>query len=156
MCLYCLVFLLFFLQVLQRSKTSTKLTQKSQSQNHLHAQNRVVSTLNLFAFRTFAVALWFGSSRDFSAPIPTDGSCVWKTVILPPVGDISLKAACNAGPRALWVSRDLVNICGNVFNRSWISYKWENSIRPMSLHGFLLYIELIAEHNQVLTLLILR
>lgn len=69
----------------------------------MYVQNRAVSSLNpfFFAFLTFAVALWFGSSRDFSAPIPTDGSCVWKTEILPPLGDISLKAACNAGPRAL-------------------------------------------------------
>lgn len=90
-----------FFTYFKRSKTSRRLTQKRKSQNHLRAQNRVVNTPNLFCFLTFAVALWFGSSRDFSAPIPRDGSCVWKTVILPPVGDISLKAACSAGPRAL-------------------------------------------------------
>lgn len=135
MYLYCLVFLLCFFCYFKRSKTSTKLTQKRKSQNHLCSQHRVVNTPNLSAFLTFAAALWFGSSRDFSAPIPRDGSCVWKTVTLPPVGDISLKAACNAGPRALWVSRDLVNICGNVFSRSWISYKWENCIRLKTLYG---------------------
>jgi len=116
-----------------------KLTQNRQFQNHIHVQKRAVSSLNLFVFLTFAVALWFGSSRDFSAPIPTDGSCVWKTEILPPVGDISLKAACNAGPRALWVSRDLVNICGKVLNRSWISYNWEKkNINARSLRSILL------------------
>lgn len=62
-----------------------------------------------------------GSSRGFRAPTPRVGSCVWKTDIRPPVGDINLKAAWRAGPKALWVSKVLVNICGKVFSKSWTS-----------------------------------
>lgn len=72
-------------------------------------------------FLTLADDLWLGSSRGFRAPTPRVGSCVWKTDIRPPVGDISLKAAWRAGPKALWVSRVLVNICGKVFSKSWTS-----------------------------------
>lgn len=50
------------------------------------------------------------------------GNCVWNTDTRPPVGVISLYAACSAGPRALWVSRVCVNILGNAFNRSFTSY----------------------------------
>lgn len=42
---------------------------------------------------TLADDLWLGSSRGFRAPTPRVGSCVWKTDIRPPVGDINLNAA---------------------------------------------------------------
>jgi hypothetical protein len=70
---------------------------------------------------TLADDLWLGSSRGFRAPTPSVGSCVWKTDIRPPVGDISLNAAWSAGPKALWVSSVFVNICGSVFSKSWTS-----------------------------------
>lgn len=93
---------------------------------------------------TLADDLWLGSSRDFRAPTPSVGSCVWKTDIRPPVGDISLNAAWSAGPKALWVSSVLVNICGNVFSKSWTSLwnKQEDS-RMLKWNFFTIYHYLI-------------
>lgn len=39
----------------------------------------------------------------------------------PPVVDMSLKAACNAGPRALWVSVLWLNMAGREVSRSFTS-----------------------------------
>lgn len=82
-------------------------------------------------FLTLADDLWLGSSRGFRAPTPRVGSCVWKTDIRPPVGDISLNAAWSAGPKALWVSSVLVNICGKVFSKSWTSLR--NKVKKLQI-----------------------
>lgn len=66
--------------------------------------------------------LWLGSSLDCRSPAPKEGNCVWNRDTRPPVGDINLKAAWRAGPRALCVSLVLVNILGNAFNKSFISW----------------------------------
>lgn len=85
-------------------------------------------------FLTLAEDLGLGSSRGLRAPTPSVGSCVWKTDIRPPVGDISLKAAWSAGPKAFWVSRVLVNICGKVFSNSWTSL-WNKArkLKPVTI-----------------------
>lgn len=43
----------------------------------------------------------------------------------PPVEDMSLKAACSAGPRALWVSVLWLNMAGREVNRSFTSCRME-------------------------------
>lgn len=68
---------------------------------------------------------WLGSSLDCSAPAPSVGSWVWKTVMRPPVEDMSLKAACSAGPRALWVSVLWLNMAGREVSRSLTSCRRE-------------------------------
>lgn len=70
---------------------------------------------------TFVLERWLGSSLDCSAPAPSVGSWVWNTVTRPPVGDMSLKAACSAGPRALWVSLLWLNMVGSDVSRSFTS-----------------------------------
>lgn len=70
---------------------------------------------------TLALARWLGSSLDCSEPAPSVGSCVWNTLTRPPVGDMSLKAACRAGPSALCVSLLWLNVAGREVSRSLIS-----------------------------------
>lgn len=72
---------------------------------------------------TLVLERWLGSSLDCSFPAPSVGSWVWKTVTRPPVGDMSLKAACNAGPRALWVSLLWLNMAGREVSRSFTSWR---------------------------------
>lgn len=74
---------------------------------------------------TFVLERWLGSSLDRSAPAPSVGSWVWKTVMRPPVEDMSLKAACSAGPRALWVSVLWLNMAGRDVSRSFTSCRRE-------------------------------
>lgn len=74
-----------------------------------------------FRIVTLVLDLRLGSSRDCRSPAPRVGSWVWNTDTRPPVGDMSLYAACRAGPRALWVSRVCVNIPGRAFSRSFTS-----------------------------------
>lgn len=78
---------------------------------------------------TLADARWLGSSLDWSAPTPRLGSWVWKTVMRPPVGDSSLKAACRAEPNADWVSMVFSNKLGRLFSRSCTS--WKTNIWPI-------------------------
>lgn len=83
-----------------------------------------VSQLQAPSF-TFVLERWLGSSLDCSAPAPSVGSWVWKTVMRPPVEDMSLKAACSAGPRALWVSVLWLNMAGREVSRSFTSCRRE-------------------------------
>lgn len=84
-----------------------------------------VSQLQAPSFFTFVLERWLGSSLDCSAPAPSVGSWVWKTVMRPPVEDMSLKAACSAGPRALWVSVLWLNMAGREVSRSFTSCRRE-------------------------------
>ena len=111
----------------------TQIIAKEQNQQHPQKLKLPITTANIqkqwhvarSSLHTLVLERWLGSSLDCSIPAPSVGSWVWKIVMRPPVGDMSLKAACNAGPRALWVSLVWLNMAGSEVSRSCTSWRRE-------------------------------